>query len=116
MASVLLKHKRQYSAKSSLCTVMAEEWKTENYGATRLANSVRCSEHAETVMVDSHASAWLGSIFTQLCLVWTTLLQVDNRSDHSGSHNMPTPKTNQHNLLECQLYWAITPVKEDFYL
>ena len=42
-------------------------------------------EHAVTVMADGHASAWPGSVFTQLCLVWSTSMQVGHLADHSGS-------------------------------
>lgn len=41
--------------------------------------------HAETVMAVGHASAWPGSVFTQLCLVWTTSTQVGHLTDHGGS-------------------------------
>lgn len=51
-------------------------------------------EHAETVMADGHASAQLGSIFTQLCLVWTTSMQVGHLTDHSGSSQHANTENN----------------------
>lgn len=42
-------------------------------------------DHAAAVMADGHASAWPGSIFAQLCLVWSTSMQVGHLADHSGS-------------------------------
>ncbi len=37
------------------------------------------------MMAHGHASAWPGSIFTQLCLVWSKSSQVGHLADHSGS-------------------------------
>ena len=37
------------------------------------------------VMADGHASAWPGSIFAQLCMVWSTSMQVGRLADHSRS-------------------------------
>lgn len=49
------------------------------------SNSLMPEHAAAAVMADVHASAWPGSIFTQLCLVWSTSMQVGHLADHSGS-------------------------------
>lgn len=51
----------------------------------------------KTLMADGHASAWPGSVLTQLRLAWSTQLLVNH---HTNWSNMPTPTGRR-----CRLHW-----------